>query len=129
MTIFTKIINREIPAHIIAEDERFIAILDIMPLVVGHTLIIPKKEIDHFFDLSQPDLSAINIFAKNVATAIQCSFPCNRVGISVIGLEVPHAHMHLVPLNSSDDLNFTRPKLKLSQTELAAIAEKIRAAL
>ena len=129
MTIFTKIINREIPAHIVAEDERFIAFLDIMPLVVGHTLIVPKKEIDHFFDLEDDDLAAINLFAKKVAAAIQRSFPCNRVGVSVIGLEVPHAHMHLVPLNFSDDLNFARPKLKLSQTELAAIAEKIRAAL
>ncbi len=129
MTIFTKIINREIPAHIIAEDEQFIAILDIMPLVVGHTLIIPKKEIDCFFDLSEADLSAINLFAKKVAVAIQKSFPCNRIGMSVIGLEVPHAHMHLVPINSSDDLNFARPKLKLSQAELTTIAEKIKSVL
>ena len=124
-SLFTKIINREIPAHIIAEDDHFIAFLDIMPLATGHTLIVPKKEIDYFFDLPDAELASINLFAKKVAAAIKMSFACNRIGISVIGLEVPHAHMHLVPISSSDDLNFSRPKLKPSQQELAFAAEKI----
>jgi len=122
-------INREIPAHIIDENDQFIAFLDIMPLVAGHTLVVPKKEIDHFFHLAPEDLSSINLFAKRIAVAIEKTFHCNRVGLSVIGLEVPHAHMHLVPLNSTDDLNFSRPKLKLTHDELAEIAIKIKAHL
>jgi histidine triad (HIT) family protein len=125
-TIFTKIINKEIPAQVIAEDERFIAFLDIMPLVMGHTLVVPKKEVDYLYDLSDEDLAAINVFAKNVAAAVRKSTICKRIGIAVIGLEVPHAHIHLVPMNSADDLNFTRPKLKPTSEELAAIADKIR---
>jgi histidine triad (HIT) family protein len=125
-TIFTRIINKEIPAQVIAEDERFIAFLDIMPLVIGHTLVVPKKEIDYLYDLSDEDLAAINVFAKNVAAAVRKSTTCKRIGIAVIGLEVPHAHIHLVPMNSADDLNFTRPKLKPTPEELAAIADKIR---
>ena len=125
-TIFTKIINREIPAQIIAEDERFIAFLDIMPLVVGHTLVVPKNELDYIYDLSNEDLAAINVFAKRVAAAVRKAVPCKRIGVAVIGLEVPHAHIHLVPMNSADDLNFTRPKLKPTSEELASVAEKIR---
>jgi histidine triad (HIT) family protein len=129
MTIFSKIISREITAHIIAEDNQFIAFLDIMPLAEGHTLVVPKKEIDRFFDLPDSELASINLFAKKIAMAIEKTFQCNRVGICVIGLEVPHAHMHLVPLNASNDLNFSNPKLKLTSAELAEIAERIKAHL
>lgn len=125
-SIFTKIINREIPGHIVAEDERFIAFLDIMPMVLGHTLVVPKKEVDYIYELPDQDLADINVFAKTVAAAVRKSVPCKRIGVAVIGLEVPHAHIHLIPMNSADDLNFTRPKLKPSQGELAATAEKIR---
>ena len=128
-SIFTKIINREIPAQIIAEDDRFIAFLDIMPLVMGHTLIVPKKEIDYLFDLDDQTLADINVFAKKVAIAIKKAVPCKRIGVAVIGLEVPHAHIHLVPMNSMGDINFTKPKLKPSQEELTAVAGKIRGAL
>jgi histidine triad (HIT) family protein len=126
MTIFSKIISREIAAHIIAEDKQFIAFLDIMPLAEGHTLVVPKKEIDRFFELPDSELASINLFAKKIAMAIKKTFQCNRVGICVIGLEVPHAHMHLVPLNASNDLNFSNPKLKLTSAELAEIAERIK---
>jgi histidine triad (HIT) family protein len=129
MSIFSKIINREIPAYIIAEDNQFIAFLDIMPIAEGHTLVVPKKEIDRFFDLPDSELTSINLFAKRIAAAIEKTFPCDRVGISVVGLEVPHAHMHLLPLNSSNDLNFSNPKLKLTSAELAEIAERIKANL
>lgn len=128
-TIFSKIINREIPGHIVAENERFIAFLDIMPLVVGHTLVVPKKEVDYIFDIDDEELKAINVFAKKVAAGVRKAVPCKRIGVAVIGLEVPHAHIHLVPMNSADDLNFTRPKLKPSQEELTAVADKIRKAL
>jgi histidine triad (HIT) family protein len=128
-TLFTKIINREIPGHIVAEDERYIAFLDINPLVTGHTLVVPKKEVDYIFDLDDDTLTGLQLFCKRVAGAIRKSFPCNRVGIAVVGLEVPHTHVHLVPLNSIDDLNFTRRKLNPSKEELAAAAEKIRKAL
>ncbi len=125
-SIFSKIISREIPAQIIAEDDRFIAFLDIMPLVVGHTLVVPKKEVDYIFDIEDEELKAIHVFAKKVAAAVRKAVPCKRIGVAVIGLEVPHAHIHLVPMNTADDLNFTRPKLKPSAEELAAVAEKIR---
>jgi histidine triad (HIT) family protein len=125
MTIFSKIISGEIPSYKIAEDENFFAFLDIFPMVEGHVLVIPKTETDKFFDLDEKYLSAILLFAKPIAKAIEKSFNCNRCGISVVGLEVPHAHLHLVPINGSDDLNFTRPKLKLSADELKAIQEKI----
>ena len=128
-SLFTRIIKREIPAHIVAEDDRYIAFLDINPLVMGHTLVVPKKEVDYIFDLDDDSLTGLQLFAKKVAGAIRKSFPCNRVGIAVIGLEVPHTHVHLVPLNSMDDLNFTRRKLKPSAEELAAAAEKIRKAI
>lgn len=129
MTLFTKIINREIPGHIVAEDDRYIAFLDISPLVMGHTLAVPKKEVDYIFDLDDDTLAGLQLFCKKVAAGIRKSFPCERVGIAVIGLEVPHTHVHLVPLNSIDDLNFTRRKLKPSKEELAAAAEKIRKAI
>lgn len=125
-SIFTRIINREIPGHIIAEDERYIAFLDVMPLVQGHVLVVPKKEVDYIFDLDDQTLSGLSLFSKNVAKAIEKAIPCKRIGIAVIGLEVPHAHVHLVPLNSVGDINFAQPKLKPSQEELSGVAEKIR---
>jgi histidine triad (HIT) family protein len=128
-SLFTKIINREIPGHIVAEDEHYIAFLDINPLVMGHTLVVPKKEVDYIFDLDDNTLTGLQLFCKKVASGIKASFPCDRVGVAVIGLEVPHTHVHLVPLNSMDDLNFTRRKLKPSKEELAAAADKIRKAI
>lgn len=125
-TIFTKIINREIPGYIVAEDDRFIAILDIMPLVMGHTLVIPKQEVDYIFDLEDDTLAAMNVFAKKVARAVKKAIPCKRIGVAVIGLEVPHTHVHLVPMNSMGDINFTKPKLSPSKEELSNVAEKIR---
>lgn len=125
-TLFTKIINGEIPCHKIAENEQFLAFLDISPLVEGHTLVIPKVEIDYLFDLDDNLLGGINLFAKEVAAKIQSAIPCKRIGVAVIGLEVPHAHMHLVPLNYIGDINFDRPKLQPSQEELAATARRIR---
>lgn len=118
MTIFSKIITGEIPSYKIAENDKCYAFLDIFPLVKGHTLVIPKIEIDNLFDLPKDYLSELLVFAQPIAKAIERSFPCNRCGMSVIGLEVPHAHIHLIPINSMDDLNFTREKLKLSQEEL-----------
>ena len=125
-TIFTKIINKEIPAEIIAEDDKFIAFLDIMPLVKGHVLVVPKQEVDYIFNLDDETLSGLHIFAKKVAKAIDKTIKCTRVGVAVIGLEVLHVHIHLVPLRTMDDINFTRPKLKISKEELAEIAETIR---
>ncbi len=125
-SIFTKIINREIPAHIIAEDDRNIAFLDIMPLVKGHVLVVPKKEVNYIFDMEPEDLTALHLFAQKVAKVMDQTISCTRIGVAVIGLEVPHVHVHLVPLRTMDDINFTRPKLKLSQEELAEIADKIR---
>ncbi|MBL7743107.1 MAG: HIT family protein [Chitinophagaceae bacterium] len=129
MTIFSKIIAGEIPSYKIAEDERFFAFLDIFPLKEGHVLVVPKKEVDNLFDLPQEYLQEMLVFARPIAKAIEKAFDCNRCGISVIGLEVPHAHIHLVPINSADDLNFTNPKLKLSQEELKQVQEKILANL
>lgn len=128
-SIFSRIVRGEIPCHKIAEDERFLAFLDVNPLVEGHCLVIPKEEIDYIFDLDDDTLGALHVFAKKVAGAIKQAIPCLRVGVAVIGLEVPHAHVHLVPLNSMDDINFSRPKLKPSQEELAETAERIRAKL
>lgn len=125
-TLFTKIIQGEIPCHKIAEDDKFLAFLDIFPLTEGHTLVIPKIEVDYIFDLDDSYLSEINLFARGVAAKIKAAIPCQRIGIAVIGLEVPHAHMHLVPLNHVGDINFERPKLKPSQDELAEIAKRIR---
>jgi histidine triad (HIT) family protein len=125
-SIFTRIINREIPGHIVAENDKFIAFLDVMPLVPGHVLVVPKQEADYIFDLDDETLSGLHVFAKKVAVAQKKAVPCKRIGIAVIGLEVPHAHVHLVPMNSVGDINFTQPKLKPSQEELASVAEKIR---
>ena len=124
-TIFSKIIQGEIPSYRIAENDRFFAFLDIYPMVKGHVLVIPKTEVDKFFDLPDAFLTAWLLFAKPIAHAIEQAFPCERCGLSVIGLEVPHAHMHLLPINSSDDLNFTRPKLQLSKDELAEVQQRI----
>ena len=124
-SIFTKIINREIPGYIVAEDDRFIAFLDVMPLVPGHTLVVPKSEIDYIFDLDDDTLAAINVFAKKVSQAVRKSVTCKRIGVAVIGLEVPHAHIHLVPMNSVGDINFTRPKMKPTADELKEIAARI----
>jgi histidine triad (HIT) family protein len=127
-SIFTRIINREIPGHIIAEDENYIAFLDINPLVLGHALVVPKKEIDYIFDLDDETLTGLHLFAKKVSAAIQRAVPCNRIGVSVMGLEVPHAHVHLIPMTTMDDMNFSRPKLKPKSEELAEVAERIRKA-
>ena len=112
-SIFTKIINGEIPSYKIAEDENYFAFLDILPLAKGHVLVIPKKETDYIFDLEDETLAGLMVFAKKVALAIDKAVPCSRVGVAVIGLEVPHAHVHLLPLHSVEDINFSRPKLKL----------------
>lgn len=128
-SIFSKIINREIPAQIVAEDDRFIAFLDIMPLVMGHTLVVPKKEVDYIFDLDDATLGDLMVFARYVAAGVRMAVPCKRIGISVIGLEVPHTHIHLVPLQQVDDINFTRPKLHPTAQELAEVAGRIRESL
>lgn len=125
MTIFSKIINGEIPSFRIAENDKFYAFLDINPLVEGHTLVIPKKEVDKFFDMPEDYLSEILVFAKPIASAMEKAFKCNRCGISVVGIEVPHAHLHIVPLNSADDLNFTRKKLSPTPDELKSAQNKI----
>ena len=125
MTIFSKIIGGEIPCFKIAEDKDFLAFLDVFPIAEGHTLVVPKIEVDKFFDLDENHLGRILNFAKPITQALEKAFPCNRVGISVIGLEVPHAHLHLVPISSADDLNFTRPKLKRTSDELYAAQQNI----
>ena len=125
-TIFTKIIAREIPAAIVAEDDWCIAFLDSMPLVEGHTLIVPKQEINYLFDVDDTTLQHLIIFAKRISKSIRKAIPCQRIGMSVIGLEVPHAHIHLVPIFSAHDLNFTRPKLNPTFSELTETALKIK---
>ena len=125
-TIFSKIINGDIPCYKIAENEHFLAILDINPLAKGHTLVIPKVEVDYIFDLSNDDYLGLMVFAKEVAGKIQKAVPCKRIGMAVIGLEVPHAHIHLVPLSSEGDLNFANSKLKLAKEEFELIAKNIR---
>ena len=127
-TIFTKIINREIPGYIVAEDERHIAFLDIMPLVKGHVLVVPKQEVDYIYDLEDDLYSSLHLFAKKVAKAQESVIKCTRIGVAVIGLEVPHVHIHLVPLRSMDDINFSRPKLQLAKEEMEEIASKIKLA-
>ncbi|HEX4850474.1 MAG TPA: HIT family protein, partial [Puia sp.] len=125
MTIFSKIISGEIPSYKIAENESFYAFLDIFPLREGHVLVVPKTEVDKFFDLPDKYLGDMLVFSKPIAKAIEKSFKCNRCGLAVVGLEVPHAHLHLVPINNIDDLNFTRGKLKVSPEQLKAAQEKI----
>ena len=128
-TIFSKIISGEIPAYTVAESVEFLAFLDINPLAEGHVLVIPKKEVDYIFDLDDETYTGLQLFAKIVATGLKAAIPCKKVGVAVIGLEVPHAHIHLIPMNRVDDLNFSRPKLKFTSEELQATSEKIREAL
>ncbi len=128
-TIFSRIIAGEIPCYKVAEDDRFFAFLDINPLVKGHTLVIPKQEVDYIFDLNDEDLAAMHVFAKRVALAIGEAFPCRKVGEAVLGLEVPHAHIHLIPMQNEKDMLFSNPKLKLTDEEFKAVAEAIRAVL
>lgn len=125
-TIFSKIVAGEIPSHKIAEDEDFFAFLDINPVAEGHTLVIPKKEVDYIFDLDDPLLGRMIAFAKRVAKAQEAAIPCKRVGLAVMGLEVPHAHIHLIPINKESDMYFGNGKLNFTQEELATIAERIR---
>lgn len=129
MTIFSKIIAGDIPSYKIAENEKFYAFLDIFPLQEGHTLVVPKTEVDNLFDLPDNYLAEMLLFAKPIAKAIEKTFSCNRCGLEVIGLEVPHAHMHLIPINSADDLNFTREKIKCSPEQMSAIRDRIVANL
>lgn len=124
-TIFTKIIQREIPAYIIAEDDKYIAFLDVFPLAKGHCLVVPKEETDYLFDLDDNTIAGIHVFAKRIAKAIKKVIPCKRIGVAVLGLEVPHAHIHLIPINQLSDINFGREKLKLEPAEMKDIAEKI----
>lgn len=125
MTIFSKIIAGEIPSYKIAENDRFFAFLDIFPLAEGHTLVIPKIEVDKFFDLPDDYMAEMLLFAKPIARAIEKAFNCNRCGLAVVGLEVPHAHLHLVPINEVDDINFQKEKLKLSPDEFKVVQDKI----
>lgn len=127
-SIFTRIVRGEIPCHKVGEDERYLAFLDINPVRIGHTLVIPKMEVDKFFDLPADVLAGIMPFAQGVARRIAAVVPCDRIGISVIGLEVPHAHVHLIPIDSLHDMDFSRPKVRLTQEEFAALAERIRQA-
>lgn len=124
-TIFTKIIKGEIPCYKIAEDEDFFAFLDINPLAKGHTLVVPKIEIDYYFDIEDELIGKMNIFCKKVAAAIESQVKCRRIGVAVLGLEVPHAHVHLIPVNNLHDINFARPKLKFTNEEFAGIAKEI----
>jgi histidine triad (HIT) family protein len=124
-TIFTKIINGEIPCYKIAEDDNYFAFLDINPLREGHTLVVPKKETDYIFDLQDNELEGIFIFSKRVAEAIKSVVPCNRIAVAILGLEVPHAHIHLVPMDTMEDINFKRPKLKFTPEEFKNTAAKI----
>lgn len=129
MSIFSKIVAGEIPAYKVAESNEFLAFLDIAPLAEGHLLVIPKIEVDNLFDLDDETYTGLMIFAKIVATAMKKAIPCNRIGVTVIGLEVPHAHIHLIPINGLHDMDFTRPKLKFTAEEFEATAEKIKAEL
>jgi histidine triad (HIT) family protein len=124
-TIFTKIIKGEIPCYKIAEDENYFAFLDINPLKAGHTLVVPKLETDYIFDLDDDQLTGLILFSKKIAAAIKSVFPCNRIGVAILGLEVPHAHVHLVPMDTMEDINFKKPKLKFSPEEFKDIAAKI----
>jgi histidine triad (HIT) family protein len=128
-SIFTRIIQGEIPAYKVAENNDFIAILDVFPLVEGHVLVIPKNEIDNIFDLETEKLQELFAFSQTIAKAIEASYDCKKVGMAVIGLEVPHAHIHLLPINEAGDINFTKPKLQLSADQLMNIKEKIKQSL
>lgn len=124
-SIFTRIVNGEIPCYKVAEDDKYFAFLDINPMTKGHTLVIPKREEDYIFDLQEEELSGLFLFAQKIAVAIKDAVPCTRVGVAVLGLEVPHAHIHLVPIVTEKDMNFSNPKLKLSPEEMISIAESI----
>lgn len=126
-TIFTRIINGEIPCYKVAEDERFFAFLDINPLNAGHTLVVPKIEVDYIFDLDDETLSGLILFSKRLGKAIERVIPCQRIGVAIIGLEVPHVHVHLIPMNTMEDINFKKPKLKFTVEEFKEIAQKIAA--
>jgi histidine triad (HIT) family protein len=128
-TIFTRIIKGEIPCYKVAEDSNYFAFLDINPLRAGHTLIVPKQETDYIFDLDDKYLSGMMVFSKKIAAAIKVAFPCNRIGVAILGLEVPHAHIHLVPMDNMEDINFKNPKLKFSPEEFKEIAAKISKAI
>ena len=125
-SIFTRIVKGEIPSYKIAEDDKYFAFLDINPMNEGHTLVIPKQEVDYIFNIEENDLAGLTLFAQRVAKAFRKAVPCNRVAVVVLGLEVPHAHIHLIPINSEKDVDFKKPKLKLTPEEFTAIAEKIR---
>jgi histidine triad (HIT) family protein len=129
MTIFSKIVAGEIPSYKVAESNDFLAFLDISPLAEGHVLVIPKKEVDNLFDLDEETYIGLMVFAQLIAKAIQQAIPCKKVGVAVIGLEVPHAHIHLIPVNEVNDMNFSRPKLKFTPEELEETARKIRETL
>lgn len=128
-SIFTRIINGELPAHKVAEDEKHLAFLDIQPVNEGHVLVIPKAEVDDIFDLPETDLAALFTFARKVARGLKKAVPCKKISITVIGLEVPHAHVHLIPINTMDDCNFSKPKMKPGAEELQAMADRIKTAL
>lgn len=128
-TIFSKIVRKEIPCYQVAETDDFLAFLDLRPLALGHTLVIPKQEVDYIFDLGDEQYLGLQLFAKKVAKAIKSVIPCNRIGVAVIGLEVPHAHIHLVPINNIGDLNFERERVQLTTEELEEIAAQIKAAV
>jgi len=125
-SVFTKIINGEIPSYKIAEDENYLAFLDVFPLKKGHTLIVPKKEVDYLFDLDSETYLGLMDFSKKIATAIKLAFPCNRIGMAVIGLEVPHAHLHLIPINTMNDMNFSNTKLTITKEEFEECANRIK---
>jgi histidine triad (HIT) family protein len=125
-SVFSRIVSGEIPSHKILEDEHFLAFLDVFPLVKGHTLVIPKVEVDYIFDMDDQQLAEMMIFSKKVAKAVKSAVPCIKVGVSVIGLEVPHAHIHLIPMNNVSEMNFSQPKLTLSNEELSRIATEIK---
>ncbi len=126
---FTKIINGDIPCHKIAEDDKYFAFLDINPVKEGHTLVIPKQEVDYIYDLDDETLAGLNVFAKKVAKAVKSAYPCNRIGVTVIGLEVPHAHIHLIPIEKLNDMSFEKPKMNPTQVELTKVASRIRSFL
>ncbi len=128
-SIFSKIVDGEIPCFKIAENENFLAFLDAFPLVPGHTLVIPKQEIDYIYDLPDETLASLMVFSKSIAKAVEQAIPCKRIGITVIGLEVPHAHVHLMPINGVGDMNFSQPKISIEKEEMESIAEKIKSFL
>ncbi len=126
-SLFTKIIKGEIPSHKIAEDDQFFSFLDIRPVAAGHALVVPKKEVDYIYDLDDETLAELTVFSKKIASALRSVVPCNRIGISVIGLEVPHAHVHLIPISTLSDMDFSKPRVDMSPDEMETLAQKIAA--